>query len=352
MLHLFDKVYLEHDGFINIQFDRAVISPYTGHEILPGLDKMGYGKLLYYSTDKSVVDFTRLFSDIKSHCDQTGNRFIIYCDWATYAFIAAGWYKKFTNFTKDEFIMVMKTHHYKEKYIRTPGAVGSVRDDILDHLDVWDNMQPFTINLPNITLSFEFYLANYLFDPNTVYKEKLRTLVGMFLRRQWQELLVDFRIWLQTHVLNERIQLFLGADGPKTLDQMDEIPEYALLLDQDIWDDDKPNVIGQQSSLNLMTADLAKLTQLHNLYTRFEKAFLELGSQIYENFYNRIFYVAGKEMSDAELDETVSQFVDDAWDVGFMPTSDISNYNNLILIHVANLKRRNQLDILEKFTLK
>lgn len=174
----------------------------------------------------------------------------------------------------------------------------------------------------------------------------------MFLRRQWQELLVEFRTWLQTHVLNERIQIFLGADSLKDITEIEQIPQFALLLDQDIWDDDKPNVIGENSSLNLMTTDLAKLTQLHTLYKNFEKEFLELGGQIYQTFFDRIFYVAGKELADSELDEIVNDFVSDPWDVGFMPISDVTNYNGLILIHVANLKRKANLETLARFTLK
>lgn len=352
MLHLFDKVYLEHDGFINIQFDRAVISPYTGHELLPGLDKMGFGKLLYYSTDKSVVDFTRLFSDIKTHCDETGNRFIIYCDWATYAFIAAGWYKKFTNFTKEEFELVMKTHHYKEKYIKFATARGDAKDDLISSLDVWDNMQPFNINLPNITFSIDLYIATYFYDSNTSHKDKLKFLVGMFLRRQWQELFVDFRTWLQTHILNERIQTFLGADGPKTIEQVSEIPQYSLLLDQDIWNDDKLNVVGKNSSLDLMDTNLEKLTQLHTLYKNFEQEFLRLGGQIYQNFFDRLFYIAGKDLTDEELGMLMSDYAADPWDCCFLPGTDVQNYNILTCIHVANLKRKNQLDNLQKFTLK
>lgn len=354
MLHLFDKVYLEHDGYINIQFDRAVISPYTGHEILPGLDKMGYGKLLFYSTDKSVVDFNRLFNDIKEHCDQSNNRFIIYCDWATYAFIIAGWYKKFTNYTKDQFVQLLRTQNFKEKTLSIGSARGDIRDELLNHFDVWDNMQPFNVNLPNITLSLELYMANYILDKNTVYRDKVKSLVSNFYRRFRQEMLLDLRVQVFSNILSERLQRFLGADGLKDLTQLDQIPSYSLFTDPEVWNDNNQNVVGRHSSLDLMSANPTKLYQLNAIYKNMIGSFEDHGVGAKDDtFTDKLSYIVGKDLSFVELDDLLeTYYLTDPWERPFLPVGDSIMYNELILIHLANLKIAGNLEELGKYSLK
>jgi hypothetical protein len=68
MLHLFNKVYLEFDDKIEINFDRVVISEKYGIQMLQLLDQVAYGKLITFGKSYDEVidgDFYKFIESIR-----------------------------------------------------------------------------------------------------------------------------------------------------------------------------------------------------------------------------------------------------------------------------------------------
>ena len=82
MLHLFNKVYLEFDSKIEINFDRVIISERFGLPMYQALDKIAYGELISHgkSLEEVAPDFIAFLTSIKDGSESNNKKIIIYCD--------------------------------------------------------------------------------------------------------------------------------------------------------------------------------------------------------------------------------------------------------------------------------
>lgn len=356
MLHLFNKVYLEIDDKIEIDIDRAVISNTHGLQLADALTRHSSGVLLSYTTDGSTVDYKKLFEDIKAHTDTSGKRFFIYCDAENFVRIAAGWYKSVSNVERSQFELLLNTHIHKE---RTQQGRNWIADDqqyiasITDHYSLFDTTTAFNPSLGNVDLSFELYLAAYLVDrTNITAVAKLQKQLSMFMRRMYQELFVDIKSILLLNILNPTLQTVLGGSG-KDLSNYNELPNIAIFLDTEIWNDSKALVVGSASSFNWDGMTSSKATSIgtivSDIHTNFE-GFVHDSADLYH--WPFLQYIVGKDLTSVELAEVVDSIITSTSDYFFVPDSDVINVNYVLCTHLANLKTASNTAALSKFAIK
>jgi len=97
MLHLFRKIYLEHDVNIDFNRDRVVVSEKCGVSNWSELEKISTGELISYGTDlnslNNISSFLELLNKIKQKTILTNNPVYIYADKKNYYKILSLWYK-------------------------------------------------------------------------------------------------------------------------------------------------------------------------------------------------------------------------------------------------------------------
>ena len=79
MLHLFNKVYLEFDDKIEINFDRVVISERYGIPMLDQLNKVSYGELVTFGKSYEEVigeDFAGFVATLKDFGKTTNKKIL------------------------------------------------------------------------------------------------------------------------------------------------------------------------------------------------------------------------------------------------------------------------------------
>ena len=356
MLHLFNKVYLEIDDKIEIDLDRAVISNTHGLQLADALTRHSSGVLLSYTTDGSTVDYKKLFEDIKTHTDESGKRFFIYCDAENFVRIAAGWYKSVSNVERSQFELLLNTHIHKE---RTQQGRNWIGDDeqyiasIANQYNLFDTTTAFNPSLGDVNLSFELYLATYLADnTNGTAVSKLQKQMSMFMRRMYQEIFVDIKSMLLLNILSPSLQTVLGGSG-KDLTNFSELPKIAIFLDTAIWNDSKPLVVGSESAFDWSGMTSAKATSIgetiSDIHTNFEGFVHDSVNLCHWPFLQ---YVVGKDLTSTELTEVISSIISTPSDYFFIPKSDTINVNYVLCTHLANLKTASNTAALSKFAIK
>lgn len=356
MLHLFNKVYLEIDDKIDIEIDRAVISGTHGLQLADALTRHSSGVLVSYTTDGATVDYKKLLEDAKTHTDESGKRFFIYCDAENFIRVAAGWLKSISNIDRASFETLINCHIHKE---RTQQGRNWHGDDeqyiasVKNHFNLFDTTTAFNPSLGDVDLSFELYLAAYLANnTNSTAVSKLQKQMSMFMRRMYQELFVDIKSMLLLNILNPSLQTVLGGSG-KDLSNFSELPKVAIFLDSSIWNDSKPLVVGSDSAFNWEGMTSAKATTIgdtiSDIHTNFEGFVHDSVNLCHWPFLQ---YVVGKDLTSAELAEVINSIVATPSDYFFIPKSDVINVNYVLCTHLANLKAASNTASLTKFAIK
>ena len=96
MLHLFNKVYLEFDDKIEINFDRVVISEKYGIQMLQLLDQVAYGTLITFGKSYDEVtnnDFYKFIETVRDFGIASNKKIVIYCDKDSYKKFISQWFK-------------------------------------------------------------------------------------------------------------------------------------------------------------------------------------------------------------------------------------------------------------------
>ena len=97
MLHLFKKVYLEHDDNIDYNFDRIVISELNGVQNWSEIEKISGGRLISYGKNlnnlNNINSFNDLLNKVNEKTIETNKPVYIYADKDSYYKILSLWYK-------------------------------------------------------------------------------------------------------------------------------------------------------------------------------------------------------------------------------------------------------------------
>ena len=344
MLHLFNKVYLEFDDKIEINFDRVVISTVYGNKMYDALDKVSYGELLMYGKtyDEVIKDsFIDFITVLKDHGNTSDKRIIIYCDKTSYKKLIARWFTLiFPNLDLESFKILVDFTIYNQR-ITSNTQLSSIHS--VDLNATWLSLDDISLDfnsVPNLTekektefnrlnlkLSYEFLIANYL-GGGTEYKEELRSTVQFFLLRWFKEMLTDNRQMVLLNLTNHQFQTSLNIDPTSInitqLDPLSSIPKFKYYADNEIWERNE-NMYGICNLSGLSTDKLNGLINtIATVYQEFEGMKIDTSNFKIANW---IHYVASEYLTDEQLGEILEFLVQTPFDTSGVPRFDFQNVN-------------------------
>lgn len=373
MLHLFNKVYLEFDDRIDINFDRVVISEQFGIPMSAELDKLAYGELITYGKSvEEVLDgghINVLIDRIAQHSKTTGKKVIIYCDSDSYVTMFAKWHKLLMPaLDVAGFQKLYDMTIYKERVVTNTqlGSVSPLNMNTLwganrDVSSFWVKevastfAQTSQFESWNLSLSYEYLLADY-FSGSKQYLSELKVTSHMFLRRFFQEMFTDNRMMVMLNITNYRFQEVMGIDPSlvncNAENPLDGIPQLAFYADDSIWQTKTTMNSGVYGVCELEGITQQQIDGLRNtileVFDKYEG--MQIDRNIFTQF-NFMEYAVKKTITTREFDTLMSAIVDYPTDTCLIPRFDFQNVNFPWMLHIIDLKKKNNTAELSKFAL-
>ena len=352
MLHLFNKVYLEFDDKIEINFDRVVISERYGIQMLQQLDKVAFGELITFGKSYDEVvgnDFSGFVAGLKDFSHTSGKKIIIYCDNEAYKKVIAQWFKStLPNLDFDGFKTIVDYTVYNQRIISNSQLssvysvdLNSLWEGLDDVKQAWDestDIDPTLFHNMNLKYSYEFLLATYLSGDDSK-KEELRSTVHMFLRRWFKELLADNRQMVLFNITNHKFLSTFGIDPSyidiTSLDPLSNIEQFKVYADDEIWERDQ-NQYGICKLEGLSDEKAKALTELLiKVYDEFE------GMQIDRSVFGMLKYITAvtvDQLSDEDFESIINYVVQSPCDTCLVPRFDFQNVNFPLLQYFLSEK--------------
>jgi hypothetical protein len=350
MLHLFNKVYLEFDDKIEINFDRVVISERYGIPMLQQLDKVAYGELISYGKSYEEIvgsDFVGFISSLKDYGNTSNKRVVVYCDRDAYKKLIANWFKSILpELTIDEFKNIVNYTVYNQRITSNTQLssvysmnLTSLWDGIGDVETYWKNAKALsktkatTFKGLSLNYSYEFLLSTYLSGDES-YKEELRSTMMLFLRRWYKEMFTDNRQMVLLNITNHKFQEALNIDPELVdvtrLDPLAGIPGLEAYADDEIWERDE-NAYGV-CNLAKCTVEQAKslIDTLVKIFTTFEG--MKTDSTGFDVAHWAL-YTPQEALTDKQMDEIVTYLVNKPFDTNAIPRFDFQTVNFPLVQH-------------------
>lgn len=317
MLHLFNKVYINLDGFVDYSINRVIISnnlsvysSRTAGEVIHQVKTVD--ELI--GADKEYKDYISFFSKMSSEDRQI----VLYLDNQSFCKIVANWYKiLFANIDAISAFNVVKSYFAKSKLI----GVFDNRD-----YDGVDNFEPtfeeFKLAFDSVSvsdadakalitsfadkLSLEFLLSSYVY--NKAHKAELKKTIQSLVKRHIEHMLLETKEFVYKRALKES---FAKKVGIKTyqFNNVDEIvndPALKVLTASNFWKSKGVTNFGSQSNINLKLITDAEIAELIKLLS--SAASGEYDHDLLDSIpVDYIKYVRKDEMSDEDLDNFLTK---------------------------------------------
>ncbi len=366
MIHLFDKVYLSLDDFIQTDMDRVVIGRY-GNVMDEYLKKIQKGNLLNYNKT-FPSNFSELITQIKNHVDTSNKKLTIYADKENFNKFLINWLKTiFINLDLNTFNKILQLTILKERVINNTQlkpihvlnmeqlweGLGNL-DNLFNQITI-SNEQRSSIKNLNLNFSYEFLLANY-FSGSSNYSNELNTTVHKFLRRWLKEAFTDNREMILMNLLNKNFQTSLNfTENDLDLNSNNPIKNVSSLqyyADETIWEQKDSYGAGVYGICKIENLSQEKITGLRNLL---KKVYADVeGMEVNRSMFNAFDYLelAAKDtITNAEMNTVLNFVVENPFDTCLVPKFDFQNINYVLIQHIFNLKRTNNIEALSKYQL-
>jgi len=341
MLHLFNKVYLEFDDKIEINFDRVVISERYGVSMYKELDKVAYGELITYSQSYDDIvkdDFAGFIASIKDFANNSKKKVIIYCDKSSYKKFMAQWFKVILpNLDFESFKKIVDFTIYNQRIVSNTQLssvysvnLNSLWEGVGDIKEVWEQAEeidPVLFENMELNYSYEFLFATYL-SGDSSRKEELRKTLHMFLRRWLKEMFTDNRQMVLLNITNHKFLSTFNIDPELVditlLDPLAPIPQLESYADDEIWERDQ-NQYGECKLEGLSEEKAIKLKDtLLSIFGQFE------GMQTNQTVFGTLDYVTAAcadKLSDEDMDSIIDYITREPFDTAIVPRFDFQNVN-------------------------
>jgi hypothetical protein len=363
MLHLFNKVYLDVDFFVDQTVDRIVISKNCGQDMLPLLAEISPGKLLanglnfddVIGSDKTFKTVSELFDFCYKTNLSTGKKLHILCDQEAYMKLASWWFKGiFKNINADraydiiladfyKFCLVGKWERIKVQdnyYQNIPSREDFI--SIFDSTVVDDNTGVLEATKP--FRSVEYLFASYFFDGS--YKEELKSSVLNLATRSAESYTKDIWRAALNNILQKSIREKIEITKEYTLTNLLEVFEDPDLMEL------RPAVanalpVGEGEERpefnfqSLSSKGLEKLIKMGKFFWRDDprvSAYLSI--------------VSKKDFTDEDFQIIIDMDLNPPDDIRFWKNKDKDTINMYILDIVFEAYRNGQSNILEQYSLK
>ena len=341
MVHLFNKVYLEFDDKIEINFNRVVISEKYGSKMLEILDQVSYGQLIAFGktydevVGENFLDFVTILKDFGETYDK---KIIVYCDKESYKKFISQWFRLILpNLDFDGVKTLMDFTVYKERIVSNTQLssvysidLNSLWDGLGDVKDSWESTRDIDrteIKKLNLNYSYEFLLSTY-FSGDDSYKDELKKTLHMFLRRWFKEVFIDSRQMVLLNLTNHKFLSALGID-PNTVDitQLDPLATIEQLesyTDNEIWKRDQ-NTYGDCVLDGLSDEKSTKLMNTFlNILENFEGVQMNQSDFEIKNYIN---VACAETITDEELNSLLNYVIENPFDTALVPKFDFQNVN-------------------------
>lgn len=268
MVHLFDKVYLAHDNFIEGGF-YIHISKFAYGEL--GAQNGDPNAMLFGSTvqdalgDKTLLDLFRILSNVNK-------KFYIYADKEAFATILATWLKSSTNMDDIAFNKYIDMYLYKYNTY-----YGKTNDNFKELLQAaWTNAVSYDVSSGvSRNRSYEFLLASALLDRNFAYKDSFKAVLLHFYKREYEHILLELKRDVDTLMFSDTIRSIFG-DEIDTPEELKASEKYNELFNRPMWKefipydmvDNTGYLPGTNSIVDITKATVRDLENMFDLYVR------------------------------------------------------------------------------------
>jgi len=234
--HLFDKVYLEHDGSIDKMRDRVVISATNG--FAPAATEDEEGTVHYYGLNLAEIIGTPdtcpfsnaadFFKTLKETSDSTGKGITIYTDKINGIYVFSCWMKMlFDNLSSDNAWRIFsnfidKTAYGNFLYYEDFNLGQYTKEDFVSAYDSVITSQDKTWVQTNIgSMSLELLLATYVNDKtNTTIKNALKDVLFKFVKRSCIGVAYDAKETIIRQAHNTTFKTNLGLSNIEKIDDV------------------------------------------------------------------------------------------------------------------------------------
>lgn len=343
MIHLFDRVYLESIMFLDTHNDKIIISKNSSDQksnlVLFQYDNLG--SLL------SSMSFSNFLEIVCFHSTLKNKKVVIYTDDVSeiYAYFCK---HIFRSMTTSEYTHLVKLINYRDQIFRKIKIFDLEKCNKFQDIEV-DQKEVDKIKQLKLSFSYEFLFADYLSGNEEHLKDFLKKF-HYFLRAWFSEALTDNREMILLNLLNHKFQEQLSFSendfditDKNLLKNIDTMKYYA---DEEVW------FRHGEEKIDLSGLSKEKIQGLKNLLIGVYKTCesMETNRTVF-GVYDWIECVTKEEMSKTELDEIINYIIDNTFDTACVPRNRFQKINYALILHVMNLKRKNQLRDLSNYRL-
>lgn len=227
MLHLFKKIYLEHDANIDFNYDRVVVSELNGVQNWSEIEKISGGQLLSYGKNldslNNINSFKDLLNKVNDQTITTNKPVYIYADKNNYYKILSFWYKIILpNANVNDIVSLVKINFDYKNFWKVSSYWNMVdknkNNDILfdseklliEYNNLEINRQEYQSFIDNNISNFsvEFLLASYLYNGSK--KNNLKNSLIPLVKIEISKWLYNIRELFTYHLLNKNFLTRIG----------------------------------------------------------------------------------------------------------------------------------------------
>lgn len=203
MLHLFNEVFIEHKDQLWIPTGSRIIVVSSD----PAGDLETNANCLNHvaTVDELIGDGRTMQDFVNDTIDLTG-KIVIYADPAPFAEIVASWLKSTTNMDADAYAKWMSI--YKFTSITNAKDVPALFTALEG---AWASATAFDYSSKDFIPSYEFLLASAFADIDFSKKAKLITLLSKFIKREYENVILETRRHIDYNILDSDIQTLIGG---------------------------------------------------------------------------------------------------------------------------------------------
>lgn len=259
MIHLFNNVFIDHESMLFVAHKVVVISS------VYNTDMKTNSRCLYCEDTLEDLLGDRSIKDFLTELMQVEEKVVIYANNDAFAKIITAWLKSTVNMDQAAFNTWANCYKHKCDVYSRPN------DQLIELMKTyWSSAPTYDFSTTDFAPSVEFGLASAFADVNFSKKDKLKTLLSKFVKREYEHLILEARKHLDTYILDKDLQLLLGGSG-KTIENFRELPRMSIYREpffrdtvdtvpssQSYW----PGKVGKIDISKASDAELAELCEL------------------------------------------------------------------------------------------
>jgi hypothetical protein len=288
---------------------------------------------------------------------------VVFANNDAFAKIATVWLKSTTHMDQSAFNTWANCYKYK------CSVYSRANDQLIELMKAyWETAVTYDFSSIDFGPSFEFALASAFANRDFSKKDKFKTLLSNFIKREYEQQILEARKHLDTYILDNDMQLLLGGSG-KTLEDFRELPRMSIYREpffRETINTVPPNQSywpGKVSKLDISEGTDEEITELCTLTDDINIAIMNFsvpaglsGSVNGELYQSRgwsfLSSVKNGSLSDEEYNQALDEMLAEKIAMIHVPFDLREHILFVFLPHVKSLKQEGNTSALEKFTLK